>query len=367
MVKGIYIHIPFCSLKCPYCDFTSVELNSDEIYTRYVKAVKKEIQLYASQLDFCVNTIYFGGGTPSILPPQMIDEILQFINAHIPVERDVEITIEVNPATYRYGEFKAIYRAGVNRVSVGAQSFIRENLSFLGRNHFPEDTVKTVMDAFDAGFRNISLDMIYGLPGQTGDSLEKDLHFFTSLPVTHISAYMLTPYENTALGQMVKRGEVKLPDDDRLYGLFSIIDDFLNDRGFYRYELSNWAKEGYRCRHNLHYWKRNEFLGVGVSAWSFYKNKRAGNTKNLFQYLKSVEENRLPVEFVDEIDREEERKEEIMLGLRLTEGIPLQLIEEKLGFVEGLVEEGLGVIENGRFRLTRKGLMVSNSISASLI
>jgi len=367
MVEGIYIHIPFCDLKCPYCDFTSTEINSDEIYRKYIGAVKKELEFYASQLNFRVNTIYFGGGTPSVLPPQMLQDILRHIKSLMNIDKNTEITVEVNPSTYRYKEFSALFSAGVNRISIGSQSFIEDNLIFLGRNHGPEDTITTVKDAFRAGFDNISLDMIYGIPGQGIENLKKDLYIFTSLPVVHISAYMLTPYENTALGQMMKRGEIKLPDEDELSVFFSIIDDFLSDKGFIRYELSNWAKPGYRCKHNLHYWKRNEFLGVGVSAWSYYKSKRTGNIKNLFHYINSVEQGKLPVEFMEHIDSLEEKKEQIMLGLRLSEGIPLTIVRDRLELVRELVKEGLGVIGDNRFKLTRKGLMVSNSISASLI
>ncbi|SNZ10151.1 oxygen-independent coproporphyrinogen-3 oxidase [Persephonella hydrogeniphila] len=366
MIEGVYIHIPFCNLKCPYCDFTSVAVNDRTLFGEYVKAVKKEVSLYRGE-DFSVKSIYFGGGTPSLIEPEQIVSLINTILKEYRTENRVEITVEINPETYRYEQFRVLKEAGVNRISIGAQSFLEKNLRRLGRVHSPKDTVQTVEDALKAGFENISLDMIYGISGQSIKDLEKDLELFTSLPVKHISAYMLTAYDETPLGQMVKSGDYQMLGEDILLDMFKLIDEYLEMKGFKRYELSNWAKTDYMCRHNLLYWKRKEFLGLGVSAWSYVDNIRFGNTKNLSEYMEKVNKGKKPVVFKEVIDEEEEKKEKIFLGLRLVEGIELHLIENRMDFVNSIVNQNLAKIENNRLILTPEGIMLSNYISSRLI
>ncbi|MBK3332730.1 radical SAM family heme chaperone HemW [Persephonella atlantica] len=366
MVEGIYLHIPFCSLKCPYCDFTSITVNNKQIFTEYVSLVLKELHMYRD-LEFDVKTVYFGGGTPSLLPPEVIAHLIEGIDRIVGINGNAEVTVEVNPENYRYLQFKQLKQSGVNRISVGVQSFQLKQLRALGREHSPEDSLKTVEDAFRAGIENISIDLIYGIQGQDVESLEKDLKTVENLPVKHLSAYMLTAYEETPLGQMVKRGEYFLPDDDTVYRMFLLIDSYLNRCGFSRYEISNWAKEGYQCRHNLLYWKRKEFLGLGVSAWSFANRKRFGNTKNLHVYMEKVKKGEFPVEFVDLIDDKEEKKEKIFLGLRLKNGIDIKLVKDKMNFLRNLEREGFIEIKGEKVSLTPKGIFVSSYISSQLI
>lgn len=365
MIKGLYIHIPFCEIKCPYCDFTSFVWNEDSLKKRYVSALKKELSLY-KELDFNLETIYFGGGTPSSLNPDLLVYVIKFIKENIKTEKELEITIEVNPKTYRYQDFKIIKDSGVNRVSIGNQSFLEKNLTSLGRNHKPEDTLQTVENCIKAGITNINLDLIYGIQGQTLDDLEKDLKIYTQLPITHISAYMLTAYEGTPLGTLVKSGCYNLSDEETTLKMFELIDSFLEERGFKRYELSNWAKEGYECKHNLFYWTHTEFLGIGVSSWSFVNNLRFGNTKNIQEYLELVENSIKPVKFTEELNEEKKREEEIFLSLRLKSGVDLNLIKKK-DIIKDLVEEGYATVENGRLVLLAKGIMVLNEIAVKLI
>ncbi len=366
MIKGLYIHIPFCNIKCPYCDFTSIVEENREIYYRYVDAVIKEISLYKKE-NFSLETIYFGGGTPSLLPPKLLKKIINFIKENLEIQNQLEITIEVNPNTYRYEEFLEVKQAGVNRVSIGNQSFLEKNLISLGRNHFPQDTFETIESALKAGIININLDMIYGIQNQTLKDLKEDLQIYSSLPITHISAYMLTAYSDTPLGKLVKNGEYILPEEDLTVEMFELIDSFLEGKGFERYELSNWAKEGYRCKHNLLYWTDREFLGVGVSSWSYMNGKRFGNIKNINEYINKINKSEKPVLFSETVDNKEKRKERIMLGLRLKEGIPIGEIKGKLYTAKEFEKEGYGKIENGRFFLTPKGLMISNYIASELI
>jgi len=287
MIESIYIHIPFCSLKCPYCDFTSITINDLDIYNRYINTLLEELQLYRNN-QFFIKTIYFGGGTPSILEPKQIGKVINYIKENFNTADSIEISIEMNPENYQLEDFFRLKEFGVNRVSIGNQSFLQKNLDNLGRLHKPENTFKAVENLLKVGIKNINLDLIFGIQGQTIDDLEKDLKLYTALDITHISAYMLTPYEETPLGQLVKKGEYQMPSEDLLSEMYILIGEYLEEKGFHQYELSNWAKEGYQCKHNLSYWYLKEFLGIGVSSWSFVKNTRFGNTKNIYEYLNKI-------------------------------------------------------------------------------
>ena len=365
MIRGLYIHIPFCNIKCPYCDFTSMVIDNKDIYQEYIELLKKELVFYLEK-DFSLETIYFGGGTPSILEPELIGDFLAFIKENVKIEENLEITVEVNPKTYNYEDFLQLKDFGVNRVSIGAQSFLEKNLKILGRNHSPEDTIKTVEDAVKAGIENINLDLIYGIQGQTLEELEKDIDIYLSLPITHISAYMLTAYEGTPLGQQVKKGEFLLPEENLLEEMYLLLNKELSKKGFFRYEISNWAKKGYQCKHNIFYWKHISFLGIGISAWSFLDNMRFGNTKNLDDYMKKVNEGTKPVVFVDKLSEEDIKKEKVIVGLRMTEGIDENLVEDKEK-INLLVEEGFLKRKGRKISLTEKGSLVSNYIINMLI
>ncbi len=366
MIKGLYIHIPFCNIKCPYCDFTSITLYDENIFKSYTEILKKELTFYQNE-NIKFETVYFGGGTPSILRPDYIEEILKFIRNNFNIIKNPEITLEVNPKTYRYEDFSHLRGIGVNRVSIGSQSFLEKNLKLLGRNHSAEDTFQTVEDTLKAGIKNINLDLIYGIQAQSLKELEKDLEIYTSLEITHISAYMLTAYNETPLGKLVKKGEFKLPTDEELEQMYFLIIKFLKERGFYYYELSNWAKEGYECKHNLFYWENVNFLGVGVSAWSYIGNVRFGNTKNLYEYMEKVKDGVKPVLFREELGEKDLINERIMLGLRLTKGIDKNLIKNKQNLMEELKNEKLIEEEKGKIKLTPKGFLLSNYIISKLL
>ncbi len=363
-IKGLYVHIPFCSIKCPYCDFTSIVLNNNQVYEKYIDALKKELSLY-KDFHFNIETIYFGGGTPSVLPPKLIGDLIEFVYKNFKIKENHEITIEANPNTYRYSQFKEIKSFGVNRLSIGNQTFNKKHLVSLGRNHTPEDTINMVNDAVKAGFENISLDLIYGMENQTLKELEEDLNIYTSLPIKHISAYMLTAYEDTPLGSMVLDNKYKLPDEETTTQMFKLIDNYLESNGFYRYELSNWAKKGFECKHNLFYWTDKYFLGIGVSAWSYVDGERFGNTKNLTEYFDMIGKGKKPTKFREILSEEDKRFEKIMLGLRLKEGVNINLIKNK-EILKDLQNEGLGKIKENKFSLTQDGLMLINQIVTRL-
>ncbi len=365
MIRGLYIHIPFCSIKCPYCDFTSIVLQNKEVHKRYIEALKKELLMYREE-TFDIETVYFGGGTPSLLEPELIAEFIHFLEENIQLSENLEITVEINPNTYRTDEFFLLREHSVNRVSIGAQSFLEKNLSVLGRDHKPEDILETVYSAKKAGIENINLDMIYGIQGQSLEDLKQDIKIYTSLPVTHISAYMLTAYEGTPLGQMVKYGTFQLPEEESIEQMYLTINREFEKKGFHRYEISNWAKENFICRHNYFYWNHTEFLGIGVSAWSFVKNVRFGNTKNLENYLKRIEKGEKPVLFKEYLTQFDIKKEKVVLGLRTKEGVEEQLIENKEK-LKILLDENFLKKEGSKISLTEKGCLVSNYIINELI
>lgn len=320
MVKGVYIHIPFCSYKCPYCDFLSLT-NSPITPREYLDLLKKEILLY-KDVPVEIGTVYFGGGTPTLLKPEEIGKIIEKLDKIFGLSNVKEITIECNPETYGAPEFKEIAKIGVNRVSIGAQSFTEKGLRVLGRKHSVEDVYRSIEYVVDAGISNINLDLIFGWSEQTLKDLEKDLKAIASLPIKHISWYLLTPYEGTPLGEEILNKKVSLPSEEAIVEMYNLVREGLRELGFRQYEISNWAKPGWECRHNLLYWKLEEFLGVGVSAWGFLGNERYGNTRSILKYEKFIKEGLKPIEHRVQLDQEELEKEKIMLGLRLTEGLP---------------------------------------------
>ena len=364
-VKGVYIHIPFCSIKCPYCDFLSITNIDEDLHKKYVDFLKKELFLYKDKFLFNIETIYFGGGTPSLISEGLIANLIEFIKSNFTCSSNLEITLEANPDTLSFPKIKALKESGVNRISIGNQSFNINTLQKLGRNHKPEQTFNSVEYCLKADIKNINLDLIYAVEGQTIEDLKQDLKKYVSLPITHISAYMLTAYEDTPLGSMVLDGKYKLPDEETSINMFFLINEILEENGFLRYELSNWAKRGYECKHNILYWTEQYYLGVGVSASSYIEDFRFSNTKNLSIYFEKLSKGKLPVEHKEKLTEEDKKVEKIMLGLRTIWGVDINLLDKKK--CEELTQEGFGYIKNNRFILNMKGLSVINQIVLSLI
>ncbi|WP_448587428.1 radical SAM family heme chaperone HemW [Thermocrinis sp.] len=354
MVEGLYFHIPFCSNKCPYCDFVSfVSAPSEE----YLDLLKREIELY-SDLEFDLRTIYFGGGTPSLVPVQLWKRFFKLLN----LEGVQEITIECNPENYRREDFEELLSLGVNRLSFGVQSFSERNLRFLGRWHSSVDSIRAVHQAHLAGFENISIDLIYGLPGQGLRELKEELKVVKDLPITHLSAYLLTPYEDTLFGKLWQQGELKLPSDQEIEEMFLFLSDELSSMGFIHYEISNFAKEGFECKHNLIYWTHREFLGLGVSAWSFVNRRRFGNYKNLELYKNSLLKGVKPVDKEEVLEGEELLKDYFFVALRTRYGVPrsfLNSVPEELR--EFFFEDEHSI------RLTKRGWLLINEVLIKLI
>lgn len=382
---SIYIHIPFCVRKCLYCDFLSAPA-SGETMEAYASCLCREIEA-AGKLypDYEVRTVFFGGGTPSILKKERICQIMEALRRAFSLAEDAEITIEVNPGTVDADKLAAYYAAGINRLSIGVQSLQGNELQALGRIHSTEDFFQTYSMAIKSGFNNINVDLMSAIPEQTLESCQDTLRQLLSLdrPPSHISAYSLiieegTPfYENTPV----------LPDEemDRLF--YKITNDILKAAGYHRYEISNYAREGCECRHNRVYWERGEYLGFGIGAASLMQETRFSNIRDLQTYLKLLSgeaadgpsTGQLTEHLRQEVSHltEREQMEEFMfLGLRLTEGVSKKRFFKTFGkkftdvypgISEKLIREGLLVQEGDRLKLTELGLDVSNRVMAEFL
>lgn len=342
MSNGLYFHIPFCRSKCPYCDFYSVKY--DKLQSeKYVDRLIDEIKKYNGSFD----TIYFGGGTPSILEPELIEKIISASKSQFDIEKNVEITVECNPSKNLERDFEKYAEYGVNRISLGMQSARNEERFALGRVAGKSEVAKAIGDAKKSGITNISLDVMLGTPKQTLNTLDETFEFIDKMNVTHISAYMLKIEEGTKFFELKDR--LELADEDIVAQMYLKTVDSLKSLGFNQYEISNFSKIGYESRHNLKYWELNEYLGIGATAHSLWGGKRFFYDKN-FSIID------------DGIGGTEE--ERIMLGLRLNKGIDKSLIKKDFSqFIKmGLIED-LGK----KIALTPDGMLVSNTIINELI
>ena len=368
MPFALYIHIPFCARRCGYCDFntyTIAELGGDEsIEKRYVDALIKEIALARSIVgDQQVTTIFFGGGTPTLLPPSEIARILDAVQRQFRLSDDVEITTEANPDSVSAGSLGELRAAGINRISFGVQSTTPHVLQTLDRTHNPAQVPIVVHAARDAGFTHISVDLIYGTPGETIVEWEESVRSLLTLPIDHISAYSLIVEEGTKLGAQVRRGVLAMPDEDLNADKYVVADDLFTAAGFSWYEVSNWAKPGGTCKHNEMYWKNNDWWGLGAGAHSHIDGVRWWNKKLPAAYIKELQDGSSPA-LAREILTDEERSfEELMLGIRTREGLPLSVVAHGAA-AAALADGNLDVeqYEMGRVVLTRSGRLIADAL-----
>jgi len=365
MTGSLYIHVPFCLSKCIYCDFYSVPINP-RLTGDYVEALCRELTLRHDIADD-LKTVYIGGGTPAILSEADISKIMDAVRENYHIQPDAEITIEANPKTITPDKAKSFLSSGLNRISMGIQSFSDEELLILGRAHNAEDAIKTFGDLRDAGFKNISIDLIYGIPGQSLEQWGFTLQRAIELGPEHISAYELTPEQGTPLFGMLKQGKLVMPDEDTITDMFYKGIDTLNEHGYTHYEISNFAKPGFQCRHNLNYWDRGEYIGMGASAHSFSGRTRTANISDVTKYIEGIKIGKLPVSETTEISEDEELSELIFLGLRKTEGISLNLFpDETAETIKKAVKDsqlhGLIELNGNNLRSTRKGLILNNEV-----
>ncbi len=370
MARYLYLHVPFCIRKCIYCDFYSVP-DSLERIDDYVAALCKEIESRKASVGL-LEAVYIGGGTPSILEEKHFSQIMNAIRNNCSFRGDAEISVESNPGTLTGPKIGAMLASGINRISIGIQSFNDEELVLLGRMHSSEEATSAVIAAREGGFRNLSIDLIYGLPGQTAENWQDTLGKAIDLRPEHISAYELTPEKETPLFHMLEKSELVMPDDDVIADMYYQTIDTLARAGYEHYEISNFAMPGFRCRHNINYWDRGEYLGIGAGAHSFVEATRSSSVADVNKYIVAIRNSEPPVT-EDSVETDlDALKETIFLGLRKTEGFDIRLVPDRQmdrmkQALRDLSQQGLIEISGNMLSLTRKGLMLCNEVIVRLM
>lgn len=361
---GLYLHIPFCRKKCAYCDFYS-SFATEELIDRYVSALIREIEKRGGPFGRPVDSIYFGGGTPSLLG-ERVEQVLDAVRRHFTLSEDLEITAEANPTAADIPFLKAAKRSGVNRLSFGVQSGLDEELKILGRNHTAEEARETFFFAREMGFQNISVDLMLGLPDSTEETLSQSLDFIKALDPEHISTYLLKIEPNTKFYKT--RDQLHLPDEDAQAEQYLQTCRFLENLGYRHYEISNFSKEGFESHHNLKYWQGDDYLGLGPAAHSFVGGKRFYFPRDLKAFLGGAD----PMTDGAGGDFEET----VLLRLRLSDGLDLKTTADRFGVkipknlwqrLEQYVRAGLGSLQNTTFSLTDTGMLVSNQIISDIL
>lgn len=376
-MRFLYVHIPFCVEKCYYCDFVS-DKASPEQREAYLQLLLKEAALHkADKSEKGLLTVYFGGGTPSLLSPDQLELLLRGFQENFGFAKKMEITLEANPETVSPRYLKRIRRIGINRLSFGGQSFQDHHLKAMGRIHKSQDIVNAVEMARNAGFDNINVDLMYGLPSQTMAEWQESLLKATQLPLTHISTYGLKLSPETLWGRWLQEGKLALPEEDLNADMQLYAMEYLEKAGFPRYEIANFAKVGYPCRHNTAYWLRKDYLGLGLNASSLlYGNLRTKNEKDIHRYASKVTRGECPWAEKEVLSDEEIREEELFLPLRLIWGLDItafakkygaEYFTEKKGQMVKLFDAGLLTVEEGQLKLTEKGVLLNNEVLAALI
>lgn len=368
---GIYIHIPFCKQACHYCDFHfSTSLKHK---TKLVDAICKELILRKNELQKPIETIYFGGGTPSLLSKEELDQIFKCILENYHVVKDAEITLEANPDDLSEAYLAMLKNTSINRLSIGVQSFFERDLKLMNRAHNAMEAIASIKMA-KKHFNNISIDLIYGIPGQTEEDWKENLNKLIELNIPHVSSYALTVEPNTALHYFIEKEVIPPVDDDLAKTHFEMLIDFLKQNKFDHYEFSNFGKPNYYSRNNTAYWTGKNYLGIGPSAHSLVENKRSWNVSNNAKYIKSIANNQLPseIEILDQIDL---YNEYIMTRLRTKWGISLGEIEKKFGtkfknyalnLIPNKVNNQLLIEADGRIKIHPKALFLSDGVAAEL-
>lgn len=376
MAFGIYIHLPYCLTKCPYCDFNSYGVGTNFPEDEYIESILKELEFYKDSISESeISTIFFGGGTPSLFSPKNIEKVIDIVFTFSKPSSNIEISLEINPKTADLNKLKDFRHAGINRASVGIQSFSERKLKFYKRLNTPQEGEKILEDVCNAGFDNFNLDLIYGSSLETLEELEKDLEMSIKFGPTHISAYCLTIEDGTEFGMLFSLGKLELPNEELLSEMFSLTSEFLEEHGYNQYEISNFSKQDYECRHNLLYWKSHDYLGFGAGAHSHLAKDcvsdwgiRWCNIKSPSQYMKVIKDCNRPVHFEEKLTREESFGDRLLMGLRLKEGVNIselsknygtEFVPEKLNY---LINDDYITFEADLLRLTSKGRLYSNEL-----
>jgi oxygen-independent coproporphyrinogen III oxidase len=375
MADYFYIHIPFCVKKCIYCDFFSVPYDESSMKI-YIDALCKELSL-KKRLSGLLKTVYFGGGTPTLLSADCFRQLFRCMKDNYCFSPEIEITVEANPGTIDAAKIETLLSLGVNRLSVGVQSFNDRELATLGRIHSSDEAVRSIESIKKAGLKNFSIDLMYGIPGQTMESWRKSLTKAVELSPSHISAYELTPEENTPLYPLIESRKIAMLNEELILEMYNYAIDYFASSGYSHYEISNFAMPGFQCAHNLNYWDRGDYIGAGAGAHSFISAVRSINTADINEYSAELDDDHIPEIQAMKITPDDALKECIFLGLRKTQGISLLKMpdmgcgqlsaKERLSDAgKELVDEGYLNISGDFLRLTRKGIVISNAIIVRL-
>jgi len=377
MNPGLYVHIPFCRSKCYYCDFNSYPLNSKYSIDEYINALYKEIDIHVNpNKSYSLKSIYFGGGTPTILTGLAISHLLLYIKKRFKIDENAEITIEANPGTIQREKMQIMYQSGYNRISLGGQTFNDSLLKNIGRIHSSAEISASFKLAREIGFNNINLDIIYALPGQSKDELKNDLFRTVELNPEHISLYGLTIAEGTRFYDDRKKGLLKLPTEEIEAEMFAWAISYLESKKYEHYEISNFAQRGKRSVHNQIYWDNLPYIGIGAGAFSYLNGYRYGNLKDPLAYIQSLNKGVLPIEQGERLSREKMMSESVILWLRTRDGVNFNKFMQrfKVDFhnifgtqVEEMRENGLLEEDECCCHLSRKGVFLANRVFEEFI
>lgn len=378
MIKALYIHIPFCLVKCKYCDFNSYPLPAyKNIRNRqvdaYLAALKQEIFLLLKEdISFEeIETIYMGGGTPTILDTDQLVSFMEFLRCQLNFSQIQEVTIEANPGTLSFEKLLALKSSGFNRISIGIQSLNKWMLDFMGRTHSPEEATEAVLMARKAGWQNINVDLIYGLPNQSPDMWEDTLRKVIKLEPDHIASYGLKIESSTIWGRELINSQIILPEDETVYKMYEILQKILKENGYLQYEISNYCKAQKASKHNNIYWHNKHYLGIGSGAASFYNSKRFYNIKDKDLYMASLAKGLRPLEEVIDLTIEDQMSETMFMNLRLMSGVNIAEFKKRFGIspidkyyneIKKLLDLGLISIQNNSIKLTQKGIPLANLV-----
>jgi oxygen-independent coproporphyrinogen-3 oxidase len=372
---GLYVHIPFCVQKCAYCDFPTAPYRPSVVLD-FLDALRREADSYAPRVTEPFTSVFFGGGTPSLLTSEQMTALMAHLRATFAVQPDAEITVEANPGTLDAAKLDAYRNAGINRLSFGAQAFDDHALSRLGREHTTDDTFQSYRNARNAGFDNVNLDLIFGLPGQRLSDWETTMRLALELAPEHVSTYGLTIEPKTVFAYRQRRGELVVPDDDAQATMFDAARDALASAGYRQYEISNYAKPGRESRHNVGYWINAPCLGLGPGAWGYLDGERYGNLRSVGGYVKRLREGASPVAERERLTPRAARAETVVQALRLLDGIPLKDYRQRFGSeldadyanqVAPLLAAGLLERTPTHLRLTRRGVLLANEVFARFV
>ncbi|WP_339264022.1 radical SAM family heme chaperone HemW [Solibacillus sp. FSL W7-1472] len=373
MARGVYIHIPFCHQICNYCDFNKVFFKNQPV-DEYIEALGREMEMTVAQMPEAftnIETIFLGGGTPTALSAEQIEKLLGLITKHIQMSSVKEFSSEANPDELTIDKLQALYNGGVNRLSMGVQSFDQSLLEKIGRTHSNEHVYETIQNAKNVGFENISIDLMYGLPGQTMEQWQETLEKALALKLPHYSAYSLIVEPKTIFYIQYAKGKLHLPTEDLETDMYSVLMDTMEAHGLKQYEISNFANEGYESTHNKIYWDNDEYAGFGAGAHGYLEGIRYSNVAPIKKYIETVMAGERPLLHEHEVTADEKLEEQMFLGLRKSAGVTHEEFETKFGqpmlsiykeIIDQLQQEQLIELDSEGIRLTRKGRFIGNEV-----